>query len=441
MPHLLVQELKIHGVKSITCKFSGNKGFHIAVPFEAFPETVQGNPVKELFPEGVRRIALYLTDKIREKLLMYIKNNDSIENINTELGKKRVEHKTICTKCKKEQKEQKNKFQFSCLKCQDQIFTETDEKYKTCQRCKTIMQKMDISTQKCGFCGASSFKEMLDLSNLLEVDTVLISSRHLYRMPYSLHEKSSLVSLPCNPETLLDFEKEQAKPENITFKHIFLDTSNTIKGEATQLIVEAFDYNPEADKKTTEETEKKLKQSKSFQDIDDIQQKIPEELFPPCIQLGLQGIEDGKKRFLFAITNFLVNAGYNYDEIDDLLHVWNKKNPEPLREVNIKGHLRYHKQNKTKIMPPNCSNLAYYKDIGICKPDLHCGKVKNPFQYAKRKAFILKLTENSGREKLTEDQKEMRRKFRDQKKETETPEDIKEETSQDVSTSQEDTSL
>ena len=34
-----------------------------------------------------------------------------------------------------------------------------------------------------------------------------ISSRHLYRMPYSLHEKSGLVSIPFNPEKVMLFRK------------------------------------------------------------------------------------------------------------------------------------------------------------------------------------------------------------------------------------------
>ena len=99
-----------------------------------------------------------------------------------------------------------------------------------------------------------------------------------------------------------------------------------------------------------------------------------------------------------------------------MLHDWNEKNPEPLREVVIKGHLRYHQQQKKKILPPSCDNRAYYKDIGICKPDLHCQKIKNPFQYAKRKAFILRMQEGKEREKLTDEQKAMRKKFREQKK-------------------------
>ena len=35
---LFIEALKENGVKDISCKFSGNKGFHIGVPFEAFPQ-------------------------------------------------------------------------------------------------------------------------------------------------------------------------------------------------------------------------------------------------------------------------------------------------------------------------------------------------------------------------------------------------------------------
>src|SRR3989344_8444073 len=37
---LIVQFLEYCGVKDISIKFSGNKGFHIGVPFEAFPKQV-----------------------------------------------------------------------------------------------------------------------------------------------------------------------------------------------------------------------------------------------------------------------------------------------------------------------------------------------------------------------------------------------------------------
>ena len=63
--YVFIKALKNHGVDCVTVKFSGGKGFHIAVPFEAFPEKKyyidgQHRDVKELFPEGPRKIAEYL---------------------------------------------------------------------------------------------------------------------------------------------------------------------------------------------------------------------------------------------------------------------------------------------------------------------------------------------------------------------------------------------
>ena len=55
-----IKALRYHGIKSVTCKFSGNKGFHIGVPFEAFPTHVQEKPVQELFPEAARKVAEYI---------------------------------------------------------------------------------------------------------------------------------------------------------------------------------------------------------------------------------------------------------------------------------------------------------------------------------------------------------------------------------------------
>ena len=65
--HLIIKALKKHNVSSISCKFSGNKGFHIGIPFEAFPEKINKIETRLLFPEGVRKIALYLTNYIDSK--------------------------------------------------------------------------------------------------------------------------------------------------------------------------------------------------------------------------------------------------------------------------------------------------------------------------------------------------------------------------------------
>ena len=195
-----------------------------------------------------------------------------------------------------------------------------------------------------------------------------------------MHEKSGLVSIPIDPDKILDFEKSAAKPEIVRItKFKFLDRKNVKKGEAGKLIMQAFDYKPQIKE---EELEKKQYKPLGF--------ALQEEFFPPCIKKGLKGLKDGRKRFSFILINFLTSVGWDYGKIEKLLVEWNKKNYEPLREVNLLGQLKYHKQNKKKILPPNCDNAAYYKDIGICEPDNLCNKIKNPVNYSRIKVKSVK---------------------------------------------------
>jgi len=65
-------------------------------------------------------------------------------------------------------------------------------------------------------------------------------------------------------------------------------------------------------------------------------------------------------------------------------------------------------------MPPhNCKR--YYQDLQVCKPDSFCAKIKNPLQYAKLKA-LQEGPKKGPRAKLTDEQKEMRRKHREKLK-------------------------
>ena len=58
-------------------------------------------------------------------------------------------------------------------------------------------------------------------------------------MPYSLHEKSGLVSVPVDPKNILQFEKSHAKPENLEIsKFRFLDGEKIVKGTAKMLYPE-----------------------------------------------------------------------------------------------------------------------------------------------------------------------------------------------------------
>ncbi len=361
--HLVIQALKEEGVvKSLSCKFSGNHGFHIGIPFEAFPPDVAGVEARTLFPKIPMRVALYLKDKIEKKLADMI-----LEFEGGDISG---------------------------------VIEKTGKEYDELVDREKLEFKMD---------------------NLLEIDTILISSRHLYRMPYSFNEKSGLVSFPIDPENVLNFDKTSAEPEKVTVSDfIFLDRDACEANEAKDLFQKTDDYI--AVKETTKQMNEEAKETYKKKEYDErefetIVEKIPEELFPPCILLAKEGIEDGKKRGLFALTNFLTSVGWNYDDVEAWLREWNKNNEEQhgegLREVNIIGQIRYHKQRKKIILPPNCDNKNYYKSIGtskraICQPDALCSRIKNPVQYAKRKVYFLKQDEKSSKQNIKKSKKEQK---------------------------------
>ena len=312
---LIIKFLKYCGVKNISCKFSGNKGFHLGVPFEAFPKQVGDKLTKDLFPEAPKKIAFYIQENIKEELskrILQFENND----VNAVREKVAVE---------------------------DLIRYEKDQYGNNLTK--------------------------LSVDKFLEIDTVLISSRHLYRMPYSLHEKSKLVSLPIDPDKVLEFEKHMAQPEKLlTPMFTFLDRK-VQEESARRLLVQALDFEiklePEIEKKNFEEVK--------------IESAIKEDFFPPCIKKMLNGLADGKKRGVFILSNFLGKIGWNRTEIEQFIQAWNNQNQEKLREVYIKGQLNSFKPGEK--LPPNCSNEAYYKGIDICRPDSLCSKIKNPVNY------------------------------------------------------------
>lgn len=396
---LFIEALRQHGIKSISLKFSGNKGFHIGIPFKAFPEIVPGKEIltKDYFPDGPRRIAQYLVNYI-EKNLIKIENNEltfgnkikySLEQLKQMTGKK-LEELTYKELNGKKIREKKSiainpKYHYQCSSCGNSEVSETEYKIATCNKCGKIMDQLSVEKKK----ELNTIKKF-DVQSIINVDTILIASRHLYRMVYSLHEKTGMASIPIDINRILLFEKDEAKADDLQLSNIsFLDDSRTTKGEAEGLLKAAFDFNPLIE---TEEDEKRIKKAFNLGNTEQIMQKVPEELFPPCIKLMLQGMKDGKKRSLFILINYLTSLGWNYDEIKERLHEWNKLNPEQLRETLIVTHLNYHKQQKKNVLPPNCpghASTSYYKDLGLCHPDGLCQRIKNPVQYAKKRAWIL----------------------------------------------------
>ena len=406
--YLFIKSLKDHEINSVSVKFSGGKGFHIAVPFEAFPEKkyyIDGKyvEVKNLFPEGPRKIAAYLVHYINNNLMkvegekiIFGKVPISFARLEKETGKPKKELiRTKCAKCKKfidERKLNENKrSEYICPNCDTRV-EDSDKDYMQCPKCRKIMEKKPLHSSICS-CGSNKTFEEFDLSSIVAVDTVLISSRHLYRMAYSLHEKSGLVSVPFDIKHILKFEKDEAHQSR--FKpYKFLDRTEARPEEAEKLFQKAFEFENEAKKKETEKLNKEFSRSKkdSIQNLEQNQVAVPEEFFPPCIKKISGGLQDGKKRALFVLISFLGSCNWPYEKIEEYVLVWNEKNsPDKLRETYIRGQLRYYKVqgSKEKFPPPNCDNRGYMIDTGFCNPDGLCKTIKNPVQYAKKKAWYM----------------------------------------------------
>ena len=326
---LIVKFLQFSGIKNVSVKFSGRAGFHIGVPWECFPEMIAGKETKNMFPEAPKKIALYIKERIKESLSEQIMNFENSD------------------------------------------FSKIKE--------KTGMEQKDITREiiKDGL----RIKK-LDVEPFLDIDTLLISSRHLYRMPYSFNEKSGLVSIPIEHDKILGFNIKEAEPKNVVVKkHLrFLNSKNAIQGEATKLLVEALDFKAKQEIKTSEKQE-----LEELKEVEVPEEAVPEEYFPPCIQSIFKGLKDGRKRSLFILVNFLTSLGWSYEQIQQRLKAWNKQNHEQLREEDIVARINYHKRKKQFILPPNCNNKTYYPDIGVCTPDNLCQRIKNPVSYAKRK--------------------------------------------------------
>lgn len=195
--------------------------------------------------------------------------------------------------------------------------------------------------------------------------------RHMFRAPYSLNEKTWLVSLPI--KDIKNFSPDTAKPDKIkTGNEFFVYEEN----QAENLIIDAIDWH--ASQKKEVRTKPKR--------IINWEHKIPEEQFPPCMKLVLNGLADGRKRSIFTLISFLKMMNWPWHEIEQRVLDWNENNTQPLPRNIVIAQLRWNQQNS--MNPANCDVDTFYKSIGICKPDETCkaGKmIKNPINYPFRK--------------------------------------------------------
>ncbi|MCX6820961.1 MAG: hypothetical protein NT016_03355 [Candidatus Aenigmarchaeota archaeon] len=313
--------LREHGISSFGLKYTGGKSFHMAVPFEAMPESVDMRPIVLQYPEAMAKVLEYLkwytTEPLRDALLSFASPAELAERV----GK----------------------------------------------------NASDIVSDA----GIEPFK-------LASMD--IFSSRHMFRLPYSLHEKSLLVSLPIKIEQLDSFKKEDAAPEKVKTGGTFVNR-DVKRREAEALVIEAFDWAATHMKEKLEALPQDRKQPEKLM-------RFAEPQFPPCVHAILKGVADGKKRSVFILINFLRNMGWTQDEIDRRLSEWNEHNYPPLPANYLRTQLRWHVMQQRNILPPNCDNENFYLSFGVCKPDAVCTAgakqagqitIKNPVNYAFRK--------------------------------------------------------
>ena len=163
----IMKILRFHNVKNVGIKFSGSKGFHIIVPWKAFPKEINEMKTSDMFPAWARTILKYISNKTKPLLIQEI----------TKLTTK------------------------------------------------------------------SKYVKDFEAAEEVIPDLILVSSRHLFRMPYSLHENTSFASVVINSNSISEFQPKDADPLKVKVKN-FLPESK--EGEATELLREALDWSKEA---------------------------------------------------------------------------------------------------------------------------------------------------------------------------------------------------
>lgn len=406
---LLVEALEQHGVKNYGIKFSGSKGFHIMVCGRAFPKEFNGEEMKKMFPAWPRAICGYLNSVIkpqynREVSAMGI-NFEALET-RTKLKKEDVEE-AICPDCGRAGKKGKI-IKFVCdvcgttierkdvkltkrrLKCLNDtcagILEPVDEReFFACEYCgKTSWDKLEGFGQRgsvvssVGEESVGEFEKGISGEKIANMDLVLVASRHLFRMPYSLHEKTSLASVVLTKKELDSFSPKNADPLKVEIRDYL--PKNEID-EARQLLTRALEWSKEREAVDKQMEEKRFSQykDKKFEHVE--LKGVTPDMFPAPIKKLLRGLEEGRKRGLFVLLTFLRSCGFSAEEINKMVREWNEKNSPPLREGYVRSQIEWHLKQNKKILPPNYSNEAFYRDIGILdkKPE-----TKNPLVDVKR---------------------------------------------------------
>ena len=397
---LIIAALENHGIKNYGIKFSGSKGMHIIVSSRAFPEEFNGIRTKEMFPEWPRAISEYLMNYIRKdynKRAAEILTDFSAIERRTKIKKEELTEEVHCNLCNNVammgmlikykcpvcglEAERKNakvtKRRLRCLNsgCAGVLEVEKQDDYWYCEYDKDP-ENANIQLDSIRHPGSFEKVKGVSAEKIAALDLVLVAPRHLFRMPYSLHEKTALSSVVLNKEEIDKFSPRDANPLNVKIREYYPDNE---EGEARKLLASALEWKKNKEK-VEESVEKKYEKMSNYEKIEI--KDVKEEMFPGAIKKLLLGLSDGKKRGLFILITFLRSCNFSPEYIIERIREWNKLNKPPLKEGYIKSQIDWHFKQKKKILPPNYNNDAFYKDLGLLdkKPE-----TKNPIVDVMRK--------------------------------------------------------
>ena len=394
----IISAMKKNGIKNIGIKFSGSKGFHLIIPWKAFPENMSGKQTKEMFPVWPRLICEFIKEQSREFLEKDLYNSEDSKVLS------KLKKGIKCERCNN-MSEKTELIHFICPGCRTKmqnLTTSFARKRKIrCPNCQKEMQEEErVAFYKCNNCALDSRKnpenfnesyESIDIFEVLGLDVILVSPRHLFRMPYSLHEKTALASIVLTEEEIDNFDMiRDADPMKILPKNFMPDSE---KNEATELLRNSLEFKPVGKVKTLEEIKNPEAEKNKNKDIgpkkfnDIVIKNLNPSMYPPTIQKMLAGMQgDGKKRALFILLSFFKSLKLSDEEITSQIEAWNVKNKEHLPPSYIKGQISWYSKQKEAKMPPNFDK-SYYKDIGF-PPSAEELKTKNPVSWVMRKSFV-----------------------------------------------------
>jgi Eukaryotic and archaeal DNA primase small subunit. len=272
---IIFDYLKEKNIKPIYIKYSGGKGFHIAIPWEIFPETINiykkdkvvEEETRKLFPDLARILALYISKEIEEKLKKII-----------------------------------------------------------------LLKFSEDELKEYGVNDIEKFNPY----DIIEIDTILISSRHLIRCLYSINEKTGNLSIPIKENYIEKLNPEDSNINNYSYEGIPYLTEDLERKESKELkklindsllwkIKNEFEVIKFSRLAENYKNQEGIEEAKK--DVEEIKKRkigINEDLFPPCIKniLNNKEMDDGRKRSLFILINFFANIGWDWDKIERYIKEW-----------------------------------------------------------------------------------------------------------------------